>query len=185
VVVSTKTISEDYLLCKPRCSFVIVRNAIYGGYRLSLATTGEQKFWRFVEMEEEESTNEHGKGDCAQCEDEITPTHIVSFRACNTSLAREIRNVCPCNYGWSARVSMRFWGMSSYAEKQSSFQLAKRQRAELTGYQTFEGETPRKVLHQLANYHRHRARCTRRVRMCQSSLDHRQMRDRRRQQGRA
>ena len=51
---------------QPRLGTVLVRDTVHGRDGLSLSSFGEQELWRFVEMEEEESADEHSKGDGAK-----------------------------------------------------------------------------------------------------------------------
>jgi hypothetical protein len=79
-------------------SLVVRSNAVHSSHSLSLAAAREQELWRFIEMEEEESTDEHSKCDCSKCKDKVPPAHVVSFGARNhPGFAGEVGDVGPRN----------------------------------------------------------------------------------------
>lgn len=58
---------------------------------LSLTTLRKEVFGRLEEMEEEESSHEHRKDDSPNCDIEISPAPVVSFRA--TWRSRDVTRV--------------------------------------------------------------------------------------------
>jgi len=56
-----------------------------GSHSLRLTTSGEEELRRLVQMEEEETADEHEEGQCAESDVEVSPASVVSAVAtCNT-----------------------------------------------------------------------------------------------------
>ncbi|GMF74269.1 unnamed protein product [Aspergillus oryzae] len=103
---------ED-VLGEPGLLLVLVGNAVDSMDSLGLATTREQELRRLVEVEEEETTEEHGKGQSTQGEDQVSPPHVILLGAAldtigNTVAGRQVTsarvcwNVGPCEQTSSA-----------------------------------------------------------------------------------
>lgn len=90
-------VKKCYVLGKPGGSIVVVCNAVHCGNCLGLPPTGEQELWRFIEVEKEESANEHGKRDRSEGENKIAPAPVISFGAWSTGSTRKVGNKRPCN----------------------------------------------------------------------------------------
>lgn len=88
------------LLGQPSSGLVVSGNSLDNVNSLGLATTRQQEFGRLEKVEEEESKDEHAKGDGTESQDEVAPAPVVSLVADRgSSSAREIGNVSPSQKG--------------------------------------------------------------------------------------
>ena len=74
---------------EPCLRSVEVGDAVHDCDGLSLSTAGKQELWRFEKVEEEESAEKHGEGDCADGEHEVSPSPV----------SRVVWNEAPGNQG--------------------------------------------------------------------------------------
>lgn len=69
---------------QPRFAFVLIGDAVNGSHSFGLASASEEVLGRLVEMEEEETTYEHGEGEGSESNREVPPASVIStVTACN------------------------------------------------------------------------------------------------------
>jgi hypothetical protein len=74
---------------QPSFTSVLIGDTMDGSHCLSLASSGEEVLGRLVKMEEEETTDEHEEGKCAESDGEVPPAFIVGTVAARNARGRD------------------------------------------------------------------------------------------------